>query len=97
MENSTKIAVIPYTEFEELKAKLNKVLELIQEMCSTSGKRLHEDWLTSNAAAHLLGISTRTLSEWRKKGVVKASKVGRKLRFKRSDLEALLNRNTLNR
>ena len=96
MSKTSKIAVIPHEEFEELKAELSEVKELLYNMCSGSGKK-QDDWLNAKAAAKFLGVTTRTLQIWINKGIVKVSKIGRKLRFKRSDLEALLDRNTLNR
>ncbi len=91
------IAVVPHEELQELKAELSEMKELLYNMCSGSGEKNGDEWLTAKEAAKFLGVTTRTLSIWRQKGILKVAKIGRKLHFKRSDLEALLNRNTLNR
>ena len=90
------MVVLPQDEILELKEEVRELKELVSDMYSSSGKK-HDEWLTAKEAAKFLGVTTRTLSIWRQKGILKVAKIGRKLHFKRSDLDALLNRNTLNR
>jgi excisionase family DNA binding protein len=50
-------------------------------------------WLNTEEAAELLGIDDETLRIWaRNRKHLPYSKVGRLYRFKRADVEALLNR-----
>jgi excisionase family DNA binding protein len=49
--------------------------------------------LDVHEAARFLGVKVRTMYEWSAAGVVPSLKVGRLLRFRRSDLEAWLDAN----
>src|SRR5438046_6600164 len=51
-----------------------------------------DDLLSLGEAARLLGISQRTVLRLLERGEVKATKVGRQWRFRRSDLTAFVNR-----
>lgn len=92
-----KIAVIPHEEIEALRSDLNEVKELLYKynMCS-SGEKNGDEWLSSAEAARYLGVTTRTIQNWIAKGILPVSHPGRKLRFKRSELDAFLERYTLN-
>src|ERR1022692_1631850 len=47
--------------------------------------------LTKNQAAELLNITTRTVDEWMKRGLLPYLKIGRTVRFKEDDLMRHLN------
>lgn len=97
MEKVNYIAVVPQEEIEALKDDLNEVKELLYNMCNSSSEKNGDDWLSSAEAARYLGVTTRTIQNWVAKGTIPVSHPGRKLRFKRSELDAFLERNTLNR
>ena len=58
------------------------VVELIERFEDTGGRMA----FTEQEAAGLLGVSSTTLRDERLRGRVKASKVGRKIRYTRQDL-----------
>lgn len=91
------IAVIPHEEFEELKAELSEVKELLYNMCSCSSEKHSDEWLTDDEVAKLFKITKRTLFQWRRQGLIVVSKVGRQVLVRKSEVDALLERNTLNR
>lgn len=49
-----------------------------------------DELLTTAEVADLLRVTRQTLTRWRKDGKLPAVKIGRLVRFKRSDVEALL-------
>lgn len=56
-------------------------------------------WITRKEASELLGVSLVTIHNWTKEDIIKAYKIGNRVRFKRSDLENILlrsNKNTSN-
>ena len=77
----------------ELPEELKQLAELISGNIIGTTKEV----LTSEEAAKLLKISRRTLYHWRKAGVLKYSQIGRKVFFRNKDVQALIERNTLNR
>ena len=91
-----KISVISHEELEALKSDLNEVKELLYNMCNSSGEKNGDEWLSSAEAARYLGVTTRTIQNWIAKGILPVSHPGRKLRFKRGELDAFLERYTLN-
>lgn len=50
------------------------------------------EWLDSAGAAALLGVSSRSVARLAKSGDLRASSVGRALRFRRADVLAYLER-----
>jgi MerR family transcriptional regulator, repressor of the yfmOP operon len=49
-------------------------------------------WLTSDEVCHLLGISKRTLQNYRNNGILPFSQIGRKIYYKASDIDDYLER-----
>lgn len=47
--------------------------------------------LTTKEVQEIFGISRTTLFDWRKKGLIKAIKIGRIVRFDKSEIERILN------
>ena len=51
-------------------------------------------WITRKEASELIGVSLVTIHNWTKEGVIKAYKIGNRVRFKKSEIEeTLLNSN----
>ncbi|MEO1517678.1 MAG: helix-turn-helix domain-containing protein [Bacteroidota bacterium] len=48
------------------------------------------EYLTRKDVAKLLSISLVTLNDWRKKGILKAYKIGNRVYFKRKEIEAAM-------
>lgn len=48
------------------------------------------EWLDANGAAELLGVHRRTITKMAKRGELRAARIGKLLRFRRSDVVGLL-------
>ena len=90
------IAVVPQEEIEALKDGLNEVKELLHTMYGSLGEKHSDQWLTDDEVAKLFKITKRTLFQWRRQGLIKVSKVGRQVLIRKAEVDALLERNTLN-
>ena len=89
-----KIFIIKQAELESLRSSLQEIKTLLLE---AKAKSIPNDGrVDPKTAAGLLNITTRTLSMWRTKGVIKASRVGRKIYYKVSDINNLIERNRMN-
>ena len=55
-----------------------------------AGKEKPETYMTPNEVAHLIGVSTNTLWRWEKDNYLVPLKIGRKSRYRKSDVEALM-------
>ena len=96
MEKVNYIAVVPQEEIEALKDDLNEVKELLYNMCNSSSEKHSDEWLTDDEVAKLFKITKRTLFQWRRQGLIEVSKVGRQVLIRKAEVDALLERNTLN-
>lgn len=73
---------------DELRAIVaEEVARALADRAATSAS---PDWLGPDAAAEIIGVIPRTLARMAHRKEIPASKVGRKLRFRRADLEAWL-------
>ncbi len=86
-----------------MKEVLNLLLSLSQELKSVKAymevfhksrfQKLEETWIDSNQAKALLRISSQTLRNLRKNGVIAHSSINSKIYYKMDDIERLLNEN----
>jgi len=68
---------------------MNNSQDEVKELIYTQIKK---EWLNPHEVSREYNFSTSTLSKWRMKNLhLKFSKVGKYIRYKRSDIEALLN------
>ena len=73
---------------DELRAVIaEEVARVLADRATTSAP---PDWLGPDAAAEIIGVIPRTLARMVQRKEIPASRVGRKLRFRRSDLDAYL-------
>jgi excisionase family DNA binding protein len=83
-----EICVIEGDGFRELVGKLDAILEAFGTY-KKNEKKINE-WLTQQETKEVLRVSSRTLQNYRDNGALSFSKVGRKIKYKRADVESLL-------
>lgn len=78
------IALLPIP-LEELKQELmNGIREELTKLEETT--TLNEEFIKSDEACKMLKISNVTLTDWRRRGIIKYYKLGSRVFFKRSEI-----------
>ena len=91
------LAVLPQTDIEEVKERLASIEQTLNDVSKHLGQKATTNELVDNAtAAKMLNLSTRTLSTLRAKKVLKFSRVGRKIFYKVSEINELIERHEFN-
>lgn len=73
---------------------MESVLKKLERYCATARPMLDgEVYLTSEEVCKLLRLSSRTLQEYRDNGTIAYYKIGGKILYKQSDIQAMLERN----
>ena len=91
------MAVLPQSDIVEVKDRLAAIEQTLAEVSKHIGQISSADELVDNATATgMLKLSTRSLSKLRAKKVLKYSRVGRKIYYKVSDINELIERNKFN-
>ena len=91
------LTVLPQSDIDEVKGRLAAIEQTLNDVSKHLGQMVSTDELVDNAtAAKMLKLSTRTLSTLRAKKVLKYSQVSRKIYYKVSDINELLERNKFN-
>lgn len=76
---------------KEILAGVEKLLKEFSEQFTPKNPEI---WMSIKDVAEFLGISSRTIHNSSKEGILKDYKIGNRVRFKRSDIEqTLLNSN----
>lgn len=76
-------------DMDEVWQKTMDLLNLVSMKLDEKEKQ--KEWMNSREAAELLMVTRRTLQNYRTNGMVKFSRLGGKIYYKRSDLQDLLN------
>ncbi len=72
---------------------MESVLKKLERYCATARPMLDgEVYLTSEEVCKLLRLSSRTLQEYRDNGTIAYYKIGGKILYKQSDIQAMLER-----
>lgn len=91
------LTVLPQSDIDEVKGRLAAIEQTLNDVSKHLGQMVSTDELVDNAtAAKMLKLSTRTLSTLRAKKVLKYSQVSRKIYYKVSDNNELIERNKFN-
>ena len=93
--DKTIMAILPQDQLDSIQTELNEIKALLLEKKS-EGLSKGNKYICTREAALLLNVTTRTLATWRQKGIIKVSKIGRRVYFKMSDITELIERNQLN-
>jgi len=83
--------ILSEVDYKELQSKL----EIITSQLDKLGKQnpLSEKWLDNQDVCIILKISTRTLQNYRDKGILPFSQISNKIYYKASDIEKHLEDN----
>ena len=69
------------------------ILEKLERYCATARPMLgREGYLTGEEVCKLLRLSLRTLQDYRDNGMIAYCKIGGKILYKQSDIQAMLER-----
>jgi len=82
----TKVLQIEGLTAEQLQDKFNELNKKLTELQTRLSKMPDDELLTRRQTAEYLGISLPTLWAWTNKGVIKAYRIGNKVRYKKADI-----------
>lgn len=85
-----EIKMIEGRVYDRIRQCLKELLERTQKL---QPKSVDEEWYTSSDVCRLLGISLRTLQNYRDKGLIPYSQVGHKCYYKIRDVDAFIEKN----
>ena len=81
------MVMIPQEQWQALHDKLDALARLIEKRNSDD---LNFEWIESETARKLLGVSAKTWQTYRDRRVISFSQIGRKIYVNRADLDAFL-------
>lgn len=85
--------IFQQVSLEEITEKTaNTVIEKLQELKLLQPQKKQEKYLTRNECADMLQISLVTLNVYSKKGIVPSYRIGSTIRYKLSEIEAIIER-----
>ena len=87
----SKVLQIESVESSWIKAQFEQVYAMLSDLTEkVEPKPPKEEYLTQGETANLLKVHRVTVSEWDKAGVISGLRIGRKIRYKKSEvLEAM--------
>ncbi len=89
---STLLFAVPEEEWRNLHATLEQIIELITRRNADDSS---SEWIESEAARKLLGISPKTWQNYRDQRLIPFSQIGRKIYVNRTDLDAFLRKHRI--
>jgi hypothetical protein len=87
MQNSI---ILQSVSLSDLEALLSKVIDDKMKSIYPASTNVTNKLLTRQATARLLKISLPTLDDWTKTGVIKAKRIGTRIRYNYCDVEAAI-------
>lgn len=95
MAEETTFTIIPQSKIDWLESVLQQVQQVINTNTRTS--KLGDEWVTSEEARKVLGVSPKTWQAYRDKRLLEFAQIGRKILVRKSSLEAFLAEHTINK
>ena len=84
---------IEKSDYEQLLSTIKKAateISAIAEECT-----INSEWIENGELAEMLGLSKRQLQGYRERGVLGFSTIGRKIYYRRDEVEKLIKNNTI--
>lgn len=90
---ATTMVVIPQEEWLSLHEKLDRLAELF---ANRNASDRESEWIESDAARKMLGVSPKTWQNYRDQRIIPFSQIGRKIYVNRADLESFMRSHYIN-
>lgn len=90
---STTMIMVPEEEWRNLHDTLEQIIDLITRRNADDSNR---EWIESDEACKLLGLSTKTWQNYRDQRLIPFSQIGRKIYVNRDDLDTFLRSHRIN-
>ena len=88
-----EIVAIEKKTFEQMMQAFQNFVGQVINLCG--GNRQNEQWLNNKEICRLLGISQRTLQNFRDTGILPYSRIGHKCYYKVFDIENLVSQSKI--
>ena len=69
---------------------LNGVAQQLEELTKQFKPKEPTKWVTRLEATKILGVTLATINNWSNKGILKRHKIGNQVRFKREEIDKVL-------
>lgn len=89
---STLLFAVPEEEWRYLHATLEQIIDLITRRNTDDSS---SEWIESEAARKILGVSPKTWQNYRDQRIIPFSQIGRKIYVNRADLDAFLRKHRI--
>lgn len=89
---STLLFVVPEEEWRNLHDTLERIIDLITRR---NADDLGHEWIESETARKILGISPKTWQNYRDQRLIPFSQIGRKIYVTQADLDAFLRKHRI--
>ena len=89
---STLLFAVPEEEWRNLHATLEQIIDLITRR---NADDLGHEWIESETARKILGVSPKTWQNYRDQRLIPFSQLGRKLYVHRADLDPFLRKHPI--
>ena len=87
--------ILKSVDFDSIKSELQEIKALVMEGQKNSSSQ--DELVDAQTAASMLHITPRCLYNWTKKRVLPFTQIGRRRLYSKKVLQALIDRNTLNK
>ena len=95
MAEESIFAIVPKSKLDWIESVLQQVQQVINNNTRTS--KLEDEWVSSEEARKVLGVSPKTWQSYRDKRLLEFAQIGRKILVRKSSLEAFLSEHTINK
>lgn len=95
MADETIFAIVPQSKLDWMESVLQQVQQVMNINTRTS--KLEDEWVSSEEARKVLGVSPKTWQSYRDKRLLEFAQIGRKILVRKSSLEAFLAEHTINK
>ena len=85
------------SDFDRLSGQIEEILRYIRKQKEVTNSDGTDRWLSNQEAMDILGVSARTLQRYRSIGRITFSMIGKKCRYRLSDLDQALQKYRVNR
>ena len=91
MTQAVTYVSVPLEEWERIRA----ILERVEARLVESEENRDGEWIGTDEACKMLGVTPRTWQNYRKRFKISVSQVGRSIRVLRADVEKLIKQSAL--